>query len=168
VFVPDSAITLHRPQGQFHPAFNVILTVASPLITAVYLGIAQKAVAIAIAHVRKHAHPKPHVVAALGAMHNDLVNAELNWRDMVRVANDLAFAPTEQQGHDASTRKTNVTKCCIAVVTQAMTIVGGQAYYRDTGLERLFRDVQAARYHPMQEPDQLQFSGEFLLKSPPA
>jgi alkylation response protein AidB-like acyl-CoA dehydrogenase len=148
--------------------FNVILSVASPLITAVYLGIAQKAAQLALAHTRKKNRPKPHVLSALGAMHNDLVDAELNWRDMIRLANNFDFAPTDQQGHAVATRKTNATKHCIAVVTQAMAIVGGQAYYRDAGLERLFRDVQAARYHPLQEADQLQFSGEVLMKNSPA
>jgi hypothetical protein len=32
------------------------------------------------------------------------------------------------------------------------------------GLERLFRDVQAARYHPLPESDQVKFSGEYLLR----
>ncbi len=32
------------------------------------------------------------------------------------------------------------------------------------GLERLFRDVQAAKYHPLQEKDQHQFTGEYLLR----
>jgi hypothetical protein len=30
--------------------------------------------------------------------------------------------------------------------------------------ERLFRDVQAARYHPLSESDQVKFSGEYLLR----
>jgi hypothetical protein len=30
-------------------------------------------------------------------------------------------------------------------------------------LVRLFRDVQAARYHPLSESNQVKFSGEYLL-----
>jgi hypothetical protein len=44
-----------------------------------------------------------------------------------------------------------------------MEVVGGQGFYRSFGLERLFRDVQAAKYHPLQEKDQLQFTGEYIL-----
>jgi alkylation response protein AidB-like acyl-CoA dehydrogenase len=47
-----------------------------------------------------------------------------------------------------------------------MDVVGGAGYFREFGLERLFRDVQAAKYHPLPEADQLQFSGEFLLRRP--
>jgi acyl-CoA dehydrogenase len=61
------------------------------------------------------------------------------------------------------TRKTNVANACIATVSKAMEVVGGQAFYRSLGLEQLFRDVQGARYHPMQEKEQLLFSGNFLL-----
>ncbi len=48
-------------------------------------------------------------------------------------------------------------------MTRAMEIVGGQGFFRSFGLERLFRDVQAAQYHPLQEKDQQLFSGEFIL-----
>ena len=44
-----------------------------------------------------------------------------------------------------------------------MEVAGGAAFYRATGLERLFRDIQAARYHPLQEKAQLRYSGRFLL-----
>jgi alkylation response protein AidB-like acyl-CoA dehydrogenase len=52
----------------------------------------------------------------------------------------------------------------IRVVTKAMEIVGGEGFYREFGLERLFRDVQAARYHPLPENNQVKFSGEYLLR----
>ena len=83
---------------------------------------------------------------------------------MVRIANDLAFEPLDEHGHEILARKTNVATACIGVVGKAMEIVGGQGFYRGYGLERLFRDVQAAHYHPLQEKDQHLFSGEFLLR----
>ena len=46
VFVPDDAVALRRPCGRFHPAWNVILTVAMPLIMSVYAGVAEAAAAI--------------------------------------------------------------------------------------------------------------------------
>ncbi|MES1023667.1 acyl-CoA dehydrogenase family protein [Gloeocapsa sp. BRSZ] len=43
-----------------------------------------------------------------------------------------------------SYRRTNVADL-------AMEIVGGSAFYRQHGLEKLFRDVQGVRYHPLCE-----------------
>jgi alkylation response protein AidB-like acyl-CoA dehydrogenase len=53
VFVPDDAIALRRPRGRYHPAWNVILTVAMPLIMSVYTGVAEAAAAIGREHARK-------------------------------------------------------------------------------------------------------------------
>ena len=49
------------------------------------------------------------------------------------------------------------------VVEKAMEIVGGAAFFRAAGLERLFRDVQGARFHRPQERSQLRFSGRMAL-----
>jgi alkylation response protein AidB-like acyl-CoA dehydrogenase len=84
--------------------------------------------------------------------------------DMLRIANNYDFEATDQNGHDILTRKTNVANAVIRVVTKALEIVGGAGFYRAFGLERLFRDVQAARYHPLPELDQAKFSGDYLLR----
>lgn len=165
VFVPESAITLRRPQGEFHPFWNVILTVAMPLIMSVYVGIAQKAATVVIDDVRRRKSLKPHIPSLVGAMHNELTSAEVHLKDMIRIANNYDFKPVDQNGQDISTRKTNVANACIGVVAKAMDIAGGQGYFRSFGLERLFRDVQAAKYHPLQEMDQHQFTGEFVLRN---
>ena len=51
----------------------------------------------------------------------------------------------------------------IDTVERAMMVAGGGAFYRSKGLERRFRDVQAARFHPLQEPAQLDLSGRLAL-----
>lgn len=165
VFVPETAITLKRPRGEYHPVWNVILTVAMPLIMSVYLGVAEKAAHIAINFIKNQKRYKSYIPSLIGAMKNELTNAQLNVQDMISIANDFDFKPVHQNGHDILIRKTNAAKACIGVVEKAMEIVGGQGFYRSFGLERLFRDVQAAKYHPLQERDQLQFSGEYLLQN---
>ncbi len=164
VFVPDSAIVLARPQGEYHPVFNVVLTVAMPLIMAVYVGVAEKAASMAIQFAKGIVKPKDHLISAIGKLNNTLTNARLNWESMIRITNDFDFKPIKINGHEMITRKTNVAHSCIDTVTQAMEIVGGQGYFKKMQLERLFRDVQGAKYHPYQEQEQLLFSGEFLLK----
>ena len=165
VFVPDSAIVLDRVQGEYHPVFNVVLTVAMPLIMSVYIGIAQKAAELATKAVRKMEMPKEHMLASLGKMNNELTSAELNWKDMIRINNNFDFEPTAENGHLIVTRKSNVANAVIRVVTMAMEIVGGSSYFKSNMLERLFRDVQAAKYHPMQEAEQLIFSGDQLISN---
>jgi alkylation response protein AidB-like acyl-CoA dehydrogenase len=164
VFVPDAAIALKRPRGAYHPVWNVVLTVAMPLIMSVYVGIAEKAAELSIGHIRRKKNAKPYVPALIGEMSNDLVAAEIQLNDMLRIANNYDFEAIDQNGHDILMRKTNVANAAIRVVTKAMEIVGGEGFYRGFGLERLFRDVQAARYHPLPESDQVKFSGEYLLR----
>jgi alkylation response protein AidB-like acyl-CoA dehydrogenase len=164
VFVPDAAIVLRRPRGAYHPLFNIVITVAMPLIMSVYVGIAQKAAQLSIGHIRRKKTAKPPVPYLIGEMNNDLVAAEIQLNDMLRIANNYDFEPIDKNGQDILTRKTNVANAAIRVVTKAMEIVGGEGFYRGFGLERLFRDVQAARYHPLPESEQTNFSGEYLLR----
>jgi alkylation response protein AidB-like acyl-CoA dehydrogenase len=164
VFIPDTAIALRRPRGVYHPVWNVVLTVAMPLIMSVYVGIAQKAAELTIVHIRRKKNSKPQVPSLIGEMNNDLVAAEIQLNDMLRIANNYDFEPIDQNGHDILTRKTNVANAAIRVVTKAMEIIGGEGFFRGFGLERLFRDVQGARYHPLPESDQVKFSGEYLLR----
>jgi alkylation response protein AidB-like acyl-CoA dehydrogenase len=164
VFIPDAAIALRRPRGAYHPVWNVVLTVAMPLIMSVYVGIAQKAAELAIGHIRRKKTAKPSAPYLIGEMNNDLVAAEIQLNDMLRIANNYDFEPIDRNGHDILTRKTNVANASIRVVTNAMELVGGEGFYRNFGLERLFRDIQAARYHPLPESEQVKFSGEYLLR----
>ena len=162
VFIPDAAIVLRRVRGAYHPVWNVVLTVAMPLIMSVYVGIAQKAAELSIGHTRRKKTAKPQAPSLIGEMNNDLVAAEIQLNDMLRIANNYDFEPIDQNGHDILTRKSNVANASIRVVTKAMEIVGGEGFYRAFGLERLFRDVQAARYHPLPESEQVKFSGESI------
>ena len=59
-----------------------------------------------------------------------------------------------------------VGRHAIAVVELAMEAAGGAGFYRDRGLERLFRDVQGARYHPLQAGPQAEFTGSVVLGLP--
>jgi alkylation response protein AidB-like acyl-CoA dehydrogenase len=47
-----------------------------------------------------------------------------------------------------------------------MELAGGAGFYRAAGLERRFRDIQAARYHPLQPGSQARFAGAMALGLP--
>ena len=46
---------------------------------------------------------------------------------------------------------------------KALELGGGAGFYRATGLERCFRDIQGARYHPLPEKAQTRLTGRILL-----
>ena len=59
--------------------------------------------------------------------------------------------------------RTVAGRAAIRTVEVAMEVAGGAGFFRDLGLERLFRDVQAARYHPLRGDAQRLYSGRLAL-----
>jgi alkylation response protein AidB-like acyl-CoA dehydrogenase len=162
VFVPDDAITLRRPRGRFHPAWNTILTVAIPLIMSVYTGVAEAAAAIGQQQASKR-QGDPAVPYLLGELTNELTMAQLALDDMVRLANDLNFAMNLVVTNAVLVRKTIVAKSVLATVEKALEAAGGAGFYRKTGLEQLLRDAHAAQFHPLSRKRQHLFTGRVAL-----
>jgi alkylation response protein AidB-like acyl-CoA dehydrogenase len=54
----------------------------------------------------------------------------------------------------------------ISSVEYAMELAGGAGFFRGAGLERRFRDIQAARYHPLQSGPQAEYAGAMALGLP--
>ena len=59
-----------------------------------------------------------------------------------------------------------VGRHAIAAAELAMETAGGAGFYRSVGLERRFRDIQAARYHPLQAGPQAEYAGAMALGLP--
>jgi alkylation response protein AidB-like acyl-CoA dehydrogenase len=159
VFIPEASISLTRPAGEFHPVWNVILTVAMPLIMSVYTGIAERAAEIATSLAR---HDDA-TFATLGQMHNALTAARLATRRMVEICNDLSFVPSLETTNEVLACRTIAGREAINTVDHAITAVGGRAYFRKSGLEKLARDIRAAQFHPVQEPKQVRMAGRIML-----
>ncbi len=160
VFVPDAAVSGRRPAGPWHPLFHAISMIAFALIYSAYLGVAEGARDRALAVARKKADDG-HLPYLAGEMHNAFTGAELAWAEMVRIAQTAVPGP-ETTGA-AMTCRTLVARGAIETVERAMEVAGGAAFYRDLGLERAFRDIQGARFHPLQEKPQLRYSGRLAL-----
>ncbi len=163
VFIAEETVVLSRPADRYHPVYNVVLTVAMPLIMSVYLGIGRRAFKIAKDFANKLKQPKEYTISALAHINNHLVQAELNWQSMIGITNEFDFEPTDENGHQIVTRKTNMTLALTEVVNKSVELVGGTAYFKSNPLERLSRDIQAAKYHPLSQAEQLLFSGKHLL-----
>jgi alkylation response protein AidB-like acyl-CoA dehydrogenase len=162
VFVPDDAVSLRRPRGRFHPAWNVILTVAMPLIMSVYAGVAEAAAAIGTDLANKR-QADPAVTYLLGELTNELTTARLAIDDMVRLANDLDFPITLEIANAILVRKTIVAEHVLATVEKALEVGGGAGFYRKVGLERLLRDAHGAQFHPLSGKRQHGFTGRMIL-----
>jgi alkylation response protein AidB-like acyl-CoA dehydrogenase len=165
LFVPEAAVALKRRAGEWHPAFQIIGTVALPLIYAVYLGVAESARDLAVELAKKR-KPGPHTLSLAGRMDRELRAAQLAHRAMVAAAerND----PSAESVNEVMIGRSLVAEHAIRTVALAMELAGGAGFYRAAGLERRFRDVQGARYHPLQQGPQAEYAGAMALGLPVA
>ena len=162
VFVPDAAVSLVRPAGQWHPVWNTVIGAAMPLIMSVYVGVAEAAADQAVELVRGRPDAEGYA-APIGQMLNELHTASDVLDAMVALSDDLQFANTDDLSAAVLSRKTVVAEAAIATVRAAMDVVGGASYSTSTGLERLHRDVHGALHHPLPAARQRVFTGRVAL-----
>ena len=128
VFIPDSAIVLERPKDEFHPIWDIVLTVAMPLIMAAYVGIAEKAMEIAITKGKKYNRNNNQMPYMIGKINNALLSARTQWKAMYALTNNYDFAPDKAITMDILSYKTNVGEAAKQVVADAMDALGGQSF----------------------------------------
>jgi alkylation response protein AidB-like acyl-CoA dehydrogenase len=160
--VPDAAVSLSREAGKWHPLFQIIATIAFPLVYSVYLGVAESARDIAIDLARKK--QSRHALELAGRMDTELAGARLGADFMLDAIRKSA--PNAQTVNQVMTGKQLVTDHAIKAVELAMELAGGAGFYRAAGLERRFRDIQAARYHPLQAGTQAEYAGAMAMGLP--
>ena len=160
VLVPESAVAIRRPKGKWHPLFHLLSIISLPLIYAVYLGVAEAARERALALVRKR-RPDDHLLQVVGEMENQLAAARMAHAHWVALINGAQPGP--EITSTAMIDRTLVARGVLGTADAAMNVAGGAAFFRANGLERLFRDAQGARYHPLQEGLQKTLSARFAL-----
>lgn len=161
--VPDAAVALQRKAGEWHPLFQIIATTAFPLIYSVYLGVAESARDIAIAIAKKKG-PGKHTIDLAGRMETELAGARLAVDSMLAAIR--LNAPSAATVNQVMIGKQLATRHAIATVELAMEVAGGAGFYRAAGLERRFRDIQGARYHPLQSGPQAEYAGALAFGLP--
>jgi len=162
VFVPDAAVSIRRPAGKWHLSMQMISILAMPLIYAVYTGIAEAArdIAVEVAKKRKD----PWIAEPVGEL-------ETEWMATC-IAHDswVAFAESAQPSPEAASVTFNyralVARSAIKTVELAMVVAGGGSYFKSMGLEKLFRDIQGARFHPLPDGPQRRLAGRVALGLP--
>lgn len=161
LFVPDASVAFARAAGEWHPVFHVIATIAFPLVYAVYLGVAESARDIAIEMAKR----KPQAsVSIAGRMDTELRAAQLAHRWMLDAS--ARNAPSADTVNEVMIGRALVARHAIAAVELAMELAGGASFYRAAGLERRLRDIQGARFHPLQSEPQAQYAGATALGLP--
>ena len=163
LFVPDAGVALARNAGEWHPLFHIIGNVALPLIYAAYLGVAEGARDIAVDMARKKP-ANPHMVSLAGRMDSSLCAAQLAHRHMVATAE--RNAPGAETVNEVMMGRALLAEHAIEAVELALELAGGAGFYRANGLERHFRDIQGARFHPMQQGPQTTYAGSMALGLP--
>jgi alkylation response protein AidB-like acyl-CoA dehydrogenase len=161
--VPETAVSVKRKAGEWHPLFHIISTIAFPLVYAVYVGVAESARDIAIG-LAKRRTPTRHAVDLAGRMETELTAARLALESMLAAAR--RNAPSADTINQVMIGRQLVGRHAIAAVEFAMELAGGAGFYRAAGLERRFRDIQAARYHPLQSGPQAEYAGAMALGLP--
>lgn len=129
---------------------------------SVYVGIAELAAGQAIELAARRAE-RPDVAQLTGRMLNHLTVGRDSVRAMIDASDNLHFDNTPETAAAALTRKTNATEACIETVRIALEVGGGAAYGRQNGIERLFRDVHGALYHPLSATRQERYTGRMAL-----
>jgi alkylation response protein AidB-like acyl-CoA dehydrogenase len=139
--------------GEESSGFQTMLQVVLPHFqigsASVFLGMAEAAFQGATAHLtsRKYEHlggtsmaeiPRAQFIA--GEMALEIRSTRAYLGETIR----RAISGNSQAVLDILGIKARAADACLAVVSRAMTVCGGTAYGRRGGLERIFRDAQAA------------------------
>lgn len=143
---PDAL--LGAPGDQIWYVFEVVAPYFLTAMAGTYLGVAQAALAEAVDHVkrRRHAHTgrglatEPVVQHRLGLLWSQVQAS----RRLVLWAAEEADAGGPEALPALASAKAHVADCAVAVVNEAMTLVGGVGYRDRHPLERHLRDARAA------------------------
>jgi acyl-CoA dehydrogenase len=166
VFVPEDKVLARRPFGVVDPPLQVIVSNAFPVIGAVYLGIAEAARDAAVAAVAgtPRAHD-PSIQRQVGLMDNRL--RVMGWAldgAMATIGDDPQ--PSLENVVAAMAAKREISIGGIEVCDLAMEVAGGGSYFRTSPIERCYRDIRGAKYHPFTPEQTLVHAGRVSLGLP--
>jgi alkylation response protein AidB-like acyl-CoA dehydrogenase len=165
VFVPDAAITVRRPSGRWSHVWHIVAATALPAIYSVYLGAAEAAREAALRQAARR-RDDPTVQEMVGAMDTELGAARMAWRSMVDVTDRGTVGP--EVTNEVMIARTVAGRAVLRTAEAALEVAGGAGFFRSAGLERLFRDLQGARYHALRGPAQRRYAGRLALGLDPS
>jgi alkylation response protein AidB-like acyl-CoA dehydrogenase len=161
---PTSGYWPTGPTASSTRHLQVIVSIATPIIAAVYLGVAESAAAAAIASVGDRA-ADPVVQRTVGLMCHRLRVA--GWAldgALATVGDDPQ--PSMETVAAVMAAEREIALAGIDVVDRAMEVAGGGAYRRGSIIERAYRDVRGAKLHPFTPEQTLVHAGRLALSLP--
>jgi alkylation response protein AidB-like acyl-CoA dehydrogenase len=175
-FVRDEHVLSVVPAGPpTDPVLGAMTVWALTLIANVYVGIAERALELAVDHARRRTsiaipngtfahHPLVQQQVAHMHLELDAARAVLDRlaRDWIEGVDHGARWPVQ-----VFAAKWRAATAAMTVVDAACDVVGGSSFRRGTELERLSRDVRAARFHPGTDAFTHETIGKALLEVDP-
>ncbi len=166
VFVPDERVLARRPHGRLDGPLQVILSVAIPPISAVYLGVAQAARDHAVAAVRGTAKAEdPIIQRHVGLMDTRLRVAQWALDGALAVVGDDP-EPSMANVVAVMAAKREISLAGMEVCDLALEVGGGASFYKTSPIERCYRDIRGIKYHPYPPDDALGHAGLVALDLP--
>ena len=158
VFVPDARIGRVVPAGDGSDPFLVAMAMwALPLIATVYLGIAERALELAVAGARRktsiaiergaYAY-NPMVQHQVAEMYLELDAADGDRRPLRRRLGRPAPTTATRWVPKVYSMKWRAVEAAKRVVDIALDVAGGGGMFTGNELERLYRDVRCGGFHP--------------------
>ena len=160
--VAEDKISMRRPKGQWHMLYHLISMIAFPLIYAVYLGVAEALRDAAIAAAKRRPLTAQ-LVDLVGEVETDLAAARYALADMIACSAGPAGFETTNRVYLG---RGNFVSAAMRMAGNALELSAGSGYMRSSPIERLFRDIQAARFHPLTSRPQRDLAGRMALGIP--
>jgi alkylation response protein AidB-like acyl-CoA dehydrogenase len=163
VRVPKSAVGVCLPPDgpAWHPGFAGVISWFLSGVTGVYLGIADRAREAAYQAIGSGSNSLHRDQALTDAMVGELEIAHLIAASSFEygVARVAEVVDPIEAIAVAIAMKEASTNASASVVDRASQLAGGRSFHRRSILERLVRDMRAARYHPPSAPVAQQMIG---------
>lgn len=163
VRVPAASVAARLPAEApaWHPAFANTIRWSLTLTSSVHMGIADRALEEAYDDLGRRGSREFRAAALTNAMVGRLEATHFRASAVFGHGPAEVAAPTDPAAGlvTAITMKKEATGAAADVVDSAVVLVGGRSYLRKSVLERLARDVRAARHHPPAAPVSHQMIG---------
>jgi acyl-CoA dehydrogenase len=166
VFVSDAQVSARRPWGVLDPPLMTIVANAIPVITGVYLGVAEGAQARMLNLIE--GTPKaedPLVQRLVGLVDYKLRVARWSLEGALDAIGDDPD-PSMDNVVLAFQAKRAVAEEAVSACDAALDAVGGAGYFRKLGIEQAIRDVRGVRFHPLPPEPTLVHAGKVALGLP--